>query len=476
MNRRHFLNRLTASYVALPWLLSREGLLAADPVKPDLDVTYDVLPKAPGSFGRANAMIDLFQFGGPSQMDLFDPKPLLNKRDGQKYEGKLDTDNKAGASGIIFGSPWKFQKHGQSGMEMSELFPHMSKIVDEICMLRGMKFGTNAHDRGTFMAHTCGPVVGRPTLGSWLNYGLGSLNNGLPCYIALTAKDGLPLYNTDNWSAGWLPGIYQGTQVRPEEPRILNLDPPAHLAGESQRSQLGLLERMNRVHAAANPAERDLEARIASYQLAARMQTRAREAFDISGEPEHIKKLYGLDETATEDYGARCLIARRLVERGVRFVQLLHCGNGIVDWDSHGSLATGLPRACAAVDKPSAALIIDLKQRGLLDSTLVRWGGEMGRLPTAEATGGRDSWGRDHNGKAGCMWMAGAGMKPGLTHGATDEWGQEAIDGIVTAPDFHATVLHLFGLDHAKLTFKHNGQALTLTDGLPARIVSEIIA
>jgi len=217
-----------------------------------------------------------------------------------------------------------------------------------------------------------------------------------------------------------------------------------------------------------------VEARIASYELAAKMQLHAKEAFDLSSEPQYILDMYGLDDPESSDYGARCLIARRLVERGVRFIQVLNSGNGVVDWDSHGSIGTGLPKACRAVDKPCAALIKDLKQRGLLDKTLVRWGGEMGRLPTAEATGERPTWGRDHNGKAGYMWMAGAGMKGGLIHGATDEWGHEAIEGIVTAPDFHATVLHLFGLDHTKLTYKRNTQLATLTDGLPARILTEL--
>lgn len=475
ITRRTFLNRLSASSIALPWLLSRDGLLAADPVKPDLDAIYDLTPK-PGHFApRARAMIDLYQAGGPSQMDLFDPKPLLREKDGETFSGKLETDNTAGASGKIFGSPWAFKRHGQCGMEISELLPHIAGVADEICLLRGMRFGTNAHDRGAYLAHTCGPERGRPTVGSWINYGLGSLNDGLPCYVALTAKEGLPLYNQENWSAGWLPGIYQGTQVRPEEPRILNLDPPAHLAGASQEAQLAFLKKLNDAHRAAHPAERDLEARIASYTLAAKMQHTAKEAFDLSGEPAHIRKLYGLDEPATADYAARCLIARRLVERGVRFVQLHNAGNGEVDWDSHGSIGKNLPKACAAVDQPSAALVIDLKQRGLLDTTIVRWGGEMGRLPTAEATGNREKWGRDHNGKAGAMWMAGGGFRGGQIHGATDEWGHEAVEGIVSAPDWHATVLNLFGLDHARLTYKRNGLATTLTDGKPARVVQEIL-
>jgi hypothetical protein len=476
LHRRAFLSQITAGSIAVPWLLNRDGLLAAEPAKPDFDVVYDLLPKQPPLPATATAMIDLFQFGGPSQMDLFDPKPLLNEKDGSKFPGQLDADNAAGASGVVFGSPWKFAQHGECGMDVSELLPHLAKVVDDLCHLRGMRFGSNAHDRATYLSHTAGPVPGRPTVGSWLTYGLGSENDSLPAYVALTAQDGLPYNNQENWTAGWLPGIYQGTMVRNAEPRILNLDPPEYLAGAGQTAQLQLLRQLNQQHLAKHPAERDLQARIASYELAARMQTQAKEAFDITQEPEYIHRLYGLDHPEAKEYGTRCLIARRLVERGVRFVQLLHCGNGIVDWDSHGYITNGLPKACAAVDQGSAALIIDLKQRGLLDQTLVRWGGEMGRLPTAEATGDRRGWGRDHNGKAGCMWLAGGGVQPGLIYGATDEWGHEAIDGVVTAHDFHATVLHLFGLNHEQLTFKRNGQATTLTDGEPARIVTEILA
>jgi len=327
MQRRSFLNGLTASSVAIPWLLHQQGLLGGDPVKPDIDITYDLLPKKPPMAPRATAMIDLFQFGSPSQMDLFDPKPLLNEQDGEKYPGKLETDNAAGASGTVFGSPWKFAKYGQCGMDVSELLPYTAQIVDDLCHIRGMRFGTNAHDRGTYMAHTCGPVVGRPTLGSWLNYALGTENDNLPCYVALTAKDGLPLYNTDNWSAGYLPSIYQGTQVRAEEPRILNLDPPEHLRGIGQARQLALLQKLNREHYELNPAERDLEARIASYELAAKMQLHASDAFDLSDEPQHLRDLYGLDEPEMSDYAARCMIARRLVERGVRFVQIHNSGS-----------------------------------------------------------------------------------------------------------------------------------------------------
>lgn len=480
IERRQFLRGITASSIALPWLMHRDGLLADPPsdaielIKPDLDRVYDLKPKSPARPARAHAMIDLFMFGGPSQMDLCDPKPLLTKRDGEKFDGKLDTDNTAGASGLIFGSPWKFKKYGDCGLDVSELLPHFSTIVDEVCHIRGMHFGTNAHDRGAHLAHSCYPAPGRPTLGSWLTYGLGTENDSLPAFVALTAKTGLPFLNEHNWAAGYLPSLYKGTMVRNEIPRILNLDPPAHLAGRSQKAQLSLLERLNEQHAQAHPAETDLKARIASYSLAARMQESAKEAFDLSNEPESILRMYGVENPVTREYAERCIIARRLVERGVRFVQLLHDGNGDIDWDNHDQIKKNLETACAATDQPVTALVKDLKQRGLLDTTLVRWGGEMGRLPTAEATGGRATWGRDHNGKAGYMWMAGAGMKPGLIHGATDEWGHETIEGHFTAPDFHATVMHLFGLDHQTLVYKHNGVARSMIDGEPARVATEL--
>jgi hypothetical protein len=437
---------------------------------------HDLRPKRGHFPARANAVIQLVQNGGPSQMDLFDPKPLLNERDGQKFPGKVSADNAAGNSGLVFGSPWKFAKHGQCGMDVSELLPHTAKIVDDLCHVRGMQFGTNSHDRGAYLAHSAHPTAGHPNLGSWLGFGLGSVNESLPAYVALTAKGGLPFLNEQNWSAGFLPSLFQGTMVRNAEPRILNLDPPAHLAGAGQRAQLALLDQLNHSHHAQHPAEHDLHARIASYALAARMQESAKEAFDLSREPRHILELYGIDDPQSEGYGQQCLVARRLIERGVRFVSLFLDGNGDIDWDNHGSIATNLARSCRRTDKPVAGLVSDLKQRGLLDTTLVRWGGEMGRLPTAEATTDRAGWGRDHNGKAGCMWLAGAGVKAGLIHGATDEWGHETISGAVSAQDLHATMLHLFGLDHTKLVYKHNGQAHTMLDGQPGRVCTELLA
>jgi hypothetical protein len=276
----------------------------------------------------------------------------------------------------------------------------------------------------------------------------------------------------DNWSNGWLPSVYQGTAVRPREPRILNLEAPPHLAGAAQERYLGYLERLNRKHLDAHPGELDLEARLASFELAAQMQTAAREALDVTRESRATRKLYGIDDPATAEYGTRCLIARRLVERGVRFVQLFTRNQF---WDHHGSILTSLPRACKYTDRPIAGLVKDLKQRGLLDSTVVAWGGEMGRLPVIQNDAGRDRVGRDHNTYGFSMWFAGGGFKAGCVHGATDEFGHEAAENVVHHYDLHATLLHLFGLDHAKLTYHRNGRELTLTDGQPARVVREVL-
>jgi hypothetical protein len=291
--------------------------------------------------------------------------------------------------------------------------------------------------------------------------------------MVLAHPNGLPTFQGEHFTNGWLPSIYQGTLIRPTEPHILNLDPPAALAGEPQRRQLDLLRTLNETHLEEHPGELDLQARIASYELAAKMQTAAREALDISNEPEHIKKLYGVDNPKTRDYATRCLTARRLVERGVRFVQVLNNGQS---WDQHGALIGALPSLCAATDQPSAALIKDLKQRGLLDSTIVHWGGEMGRLPVLQNDAGREKWGRDHNTYGFSQWVAGGGFKSGYVHGETDEWGHKAVKDIVHHYDWHATLLHCFGLDHAKLVYKRNGTSATLTDGQDAQVVNALLA
>jgi hypothetical protein len=291
--------------------------------------------------------------------------------------------------------------------------------------------------------------------------------------MVLGHPKGLPTFQEEHFTCGWLPSIYQGTLVRAEEPRILNLDPAPNLAGRPQQRQIELLEAINERHLAEHPGAHDLAARIASYELAARMQTSAKEALDISDEPTHIRRLYGIDEKETADYGTRCLIARRLIERGVRFVQVLNNGQS---WDHHGSLISALPARCREVDQPSAALVADLKQRGLLDSTVVQWTGEMGRLPVRQNDTGREKWGRDHNTYGFSQWVAGGGFHRGHVHGETDEWGHRAVTDVVHHYDWHATLLHCFGLDHAELAFSRAGVNATLTDGQAARVVEELLA
>ncbi|MBS0203022.1 MAG: DUF1501 domain-containing protein [Planctomycetes bacterium] len=474
-SRRDFLSSATfgVSGIAIANLLMSERLSAA-PVKPDLKKpTFDVLPKSTHIVPKATAMISLFMQGGPSHMDMFDPKPELNRLDGTKFQGEIKYDNAAQASSRVLGCPWKFAKHGQCGMELSELLPHTANIVDDITLIRSMYTGVNNHGQSIDALNTGKAVSHRPSLGSWMAYGLGSENQNLPAFVVLTDPDGLPVLGMQNWSNGWLPSLYQGTVVRPREPRILNLDPPRELRGLPQQRYLEYLAELNHDHLSRHPGELDLEARIASYELAARMQSAAKEAVDIGQETEATQKLYGIDQPATKDYGTRCLIARRLVERGVRFVQLY---TRYQLWDHHGAIRKALPAACLKVDQPSAALVQDLKQRGLLDSTLVHWGGEMGRLPVIQNDAGPDSVGRDHNTYGFSTWLAGGGIKGGHIHGKTDEFGHKAVENVVTHSDYHATLLHLFGLNHEKLVFTRNLQEASLVDKQPARIVTEILA
>jgi hypothetical protein len=474
-SRRHFLARsaLGIGSVALAWLLNEEGLLASPGGKPPLEPqSFDLLPKTPPRPPRARAMISMFMQGGPSHIDLFDPKPELGKRNGQKFTGDIVYDNAAQASSKLLGSPWKFKKHGQSGIELSELLPHLGTVVDDITLVRSMHSGVSNHGQAIFALNSGRIAAGRPSLGSWLTYGLGSESQQLPAFVVLTDPGGLPVEGVQNWSNGWLPSLYQGTVIRPQEPRILNLDPPAYMSGAPQGRYLDFLENLNRNHLARHPGELDLDARIASYELAAKMQTAAKDAVDLSQESAATHKLYGLDDPVTRDFGSRCLIARRLVERGVRFVQIC---TGNQHWDHHNSIRKLLPAVCLRTDKPSAALVQDLKSRGLLDSTLVQWGGEMGRLPVVQNDAG-DGAGRDHNTFGFSMWMAGGGMRSGCVYGATDELGHKAVENIVTHVDYHATLLHLFGLDAEGLVYRRNNIEQSLVDKQPCRVVREILA
>jgi hypothetical protein len=369
----------------------------------------------------------------------------------------------------LLGSKWKFRHYGESGIEMSELLPHIGSIADDMTLIRSMQTGNSSHVPALHLINTGRPLAGRPSLGSWITYALGTENQSLPAFVVLTDEGGLPVNREANWSNGFIPSLYQGTVARPREPRILDLDAPPHLRGRGQREWLAFLNEFNREHLKQHPGENDLEARIASYELAARMQVAAKETFDISQETQATQKLYGLDQEETREFGTRCLIARRLVERGVRFVQL---HNAYQLWDHHADIHGRLPEMCRKTDQPSAALVKDLKSRGLLDTTLVHWGGEMGRLPIIET---QKPIGRDHNPHGFSMWLAGGGVKGGHIHGETDELGFRAIADPVTHFDYHATLLHLFGLDHHEVVFERSTRKESLTDGQPAKIVNGIL-
>ena len=473
--RRHFLARgaMSLAPLAAAWASQRDQLLAA-PVKPELArQSFDLLPKQPRKTPQATAMISMFMQGGPSQVDLMDPKPELTRLDGQQFPGTIKYDNAAQASSRVLGSPWKFRKHGDCGTPISELLPGLAEIVDDVLVVRSMHTGVNNHGQSIHAMNTGRTQRGRPARGSWLTFGLGAETDELPAYVAMTDPRGLPVEGVLNWSNGWLPSLFQGTVVRPREPRILNLEPPERLRGEVQTNFLDLLTRLNRRHISKRQGELELEARIANFGLAARMQTAAREALDIGRETKATQALYGLDEKATVEFGTRCLIARRLVERGVRFVQLFTKNQY---WDHHGSIRGSLPASCLKVDRPAAALVTDLKQRGLLDSTVVHWGGEMGRLPVIQNDAGPRQVGRDHNTYGFSMWLAGGGFRAGGTYGETDEFGHHAVENVVNHYDYHATLMHLFGIDPEELVYLRNGREQSLLDGQPGKVVEGLLA
>ena len=475
ISRRGFLadNAMGIGMFALATLLSEEQLLGVPKNVQLQPSVFDVRPKRPRIQPRAKAMISLFQHGGPSHMDLMDPKPELTRLDGKTYDGEIGYSFIKRASKRLKGSPWKFHKRGQCGTEISGLLPELGSIADDVCIIRSMHTGDNGHGVSIhYMNNGMAGVTGRPSLGSWITYGLGSVSQDLPAYIVLTDPGGHPVGGVHNWSSGWMPSTFQGTVLRPKEPRILNLDAPEHLRGELQQHNLSFLDQLNRRHLERHPGEHDLEARIASYELAARMQDSARDALDLSQETDDTKRMYGcLDDGPSREYGTRCLIARRLVERGVRFVQLLLAWQ---PWDNHENLQKNLPGVCRRTDRPAAALVRDLKQRGMLDDVLVHWGGEIGRLPVTE--GDPKTGGRDHNGQGFSTWLAGGGIQGGITYGNTDEVGHSAVENIVKPPDYQATVLHLFGFNFQDLYYLHNGQEQRLVVPDDAKVLNAIMA
>ena len=355
---------------------------------------------------------------------------------------------------------------------VTDILPHTAECVDEMTVIRSMHTEHINHEPALWMMHTGRTMPGRPSMASWVVYGLGSENRNLPAYVVLDDPQGLPVDGIRNWSAGWLPPVYQGTRFRATATPVWNLNPHRSIQPRLEQARRQLLQTLDKAHQKDRPGEQVLDARIASYELAARMQTAAREALDISKETKATQAMYGIDKGPTRDYGTRCLIARRLVERGVRFVQLFLGGQ---PWDLHSSISSRLPAICRRTDKPSAALVKDLKQRGLLDSTIVHWGGEIGRLPVTQNHGAPEKAGRDHNGQGFSIWLAGGGIKGGITYGETDEFGYHAIKDKVEIHDLHATMLHLLGIHHEELTYRFSGRDMRLTD-VAGKVVNDILA
>ncbi len=435
----------------------------------------NLLARKPANPPRARSVIHLFMNGGPSQMDLFDPKPELDKHHGEAYFDKIagEVENVKDA-GALMRSPFRFAQHGECGMWVSDALPQIAKQVDDIALIRSLYTTNITHEPALYLIQTNRMVSGYPTLGSWITYGLGSESQNLPAYVVLDDPLGLPINGVENWHAGFLPPIYQGTRFRSTGSPVLNLRPESHEPPELAGMQRDLLHRLDLMHKDRRPHQPNLDARIATYELAARMQISAHEALDLSTETRQTQQMYGIDGGVTDSYGRRCLIARRLVERGVRFVQLFI--NAQI-WDNHTGLATDMKAACDRTDTPIAGLLQDLKQRGLLDETLVIWGGEFGRLPMAQLSPDKDERksGRDHNKNAACCWLAGGGVKAGLTYGTTDDLGFAAIENRVSVPDWHATILQLLGLNHDELFVDQHGLREKLTGVHPAKVIRELL-
>ena len=442
--------------------------------KEALETPYNLHSKSGHHPARAKSVIQLFMNGGPSQMDLFDPKPVLNRYDGKPYPGNSEDLGNSGTEniGVMMGGQYKFAQHGQSGMWMADILPHTAKMADDICLINSLWTDHPNHDNALYKIHSGRLFMGYPTLGAWTTYGLGSENQNLPAYVVLNDPLGLPKNGARNWSAGFLPPTFEGTRFRPTGSPILNLKPQFEEPSAVTESARDLLGRLDEIHRKERPHYPELDARIESYGLAARMQLSAGEALDLSQENPQTRELYGVDEKTTDSYGRRCLLARRLVERGVRFVQIFLEEQ---PWDAHSDLNNNHRMTCELTDKPIAGLLRDLKQRGLLDSTLVVYGGEFGRTPTSQIIGD-DYSGRDHNMQAFTSWMAGGGIKGGTSYGKTDDFGHSVVENPVSVHDFHATILHQLGLHHQKLFFTRNGLDERLTGFEEPRVIHEILA
>ncbi len=468
--RRDFLSQAGNGFgaLALSYLLARDAEALEKERSPKL--SNPLAPKRPHYPPKAKAVIFLFMVGGPSQMETFDPKPVLDKLHGQQLPpsfGEIKSQFlKPGTP--LMGSAWKFNKYGQSGIEVSDLLPHTATCVDDIAVLRSCYTESFVHAPAMYEMMSGRLLPAHPSLGSWVTYGLGSESENLPAYCVMTQPEGLPEGGSPMWGAGYLPALYQGTQLRSGSTPILHLARQNEMSREQHQRMLSFMRRMNERGMQRNDGE--LSARMASYELAFRMQQHAPEAVDLSKESKETKKLYGIDDPQTVEFGTRCLLARRLVERGVRFLLLFSGGGPVsIQWDAHDNVKTNHEQMCRWTDKPVAGLLKDLKGRGLLDSTLVIWGTEFGRTPVSE-----NGKGRDHNPTAFTMWMAGGGVKGGQVIGQTDEIGFRTVGERYHPRDIHATILHLLGLDQMKLTYLHNGRNERLTD-FGGRIIEQII-
>jgi hypothetical protein len=470
VSRRNFLFESGGglSGVALAWLLDQQGLLAAGSstasgaCKSDAPGPTPFAPKRPHFAGRATSVISLFMSGGVSHVDTFDPKAALRRFAGEPLTGRGEIIVRQGNPGPLMPSPFSFRKYGQSGIDVSEIFPSIAQHADEMAVLRSVYGASNDHVQAHYLISTGMVRMGFPSLGSWVTYGLGTENQSLPAFVVIYDARGGPFGGPSNWSAGFMPAAFQGTVFRAAENPIVDLRPPTYVTPEEQRARLDLLAKLNALDLEKFPSSSELAGRILSYEIAYRMQGCAPEAVDVNRESEATRKLYGLDDKITEPFGRQCLMARRLIERGVRFVQLYHGGLGNQNtdtWDAHDDVKKNHTVHGAEVDRPIAGLLTDLRARGLLDSTLVVWHGEFGRMPISQ-----HGIGRDHNPGAMSVWMAGARISGGQIIGTSDEFGYKAEQQPISVHDLHATILHLLGMDHTKLTYLYNGRNMRLTD------------
>ncbi len=485
MPRRHFCTTAGAGFgsLALLSMLAREGRCGAAPG----GVANPLASRPPMIETKAKSVIFLFMFGGPSQVDLFDYKPELQARDGQSIENEFR--NGAKTTAVLQASRRTFKRHGQSGNWVSDAFPRIAGHVDKLAFVKSLQSDSFAHGSALLQAN-CGRILqGHPSLGSWITYGLGSENENLPGYVVMLDPRGAPTSGPANWAAGYMPAAYQGTVIRSSGRPILNLAPPAAISRDMQRREIDFINRLNQEHMQSRPGESELAARIATYELAFELQMSAPEALDLSDETRQTLEMYGINEPKPDwhtlalgpsHFGRQCLIARRLVERGVRFIQIYSGGGGAGGqntWDGHHGIEENLKLHCPEVDRPISALLEDLARRGLLDSTLVVWGGEFGRMPVSETfnTGGKQG-GRDHNPKGFTYWLAGAGVKAGMSYGETDDIGEKAVGNPRHLRDLHATILRLMGLDHRRLTYFHGGLDEKLTGVIEANPIREVLA